>query len=197
VADARRPRILGPDETSVRSFLDGAQAPAADPQADAIARARSDGQAEGRRELLAEIERERAAQTREVKEALGRLADLEESLTRRREAVLLEIALEAASRIVRERIEAADPVALRAIREAMEALPGSTTLRARLNPADLEVLARELSGEIDRGRLELIPDQSITRGGCVVETAVGTVDATVETALDALRAASLGSTEEP
>jgi len=197
VAEGKRaPRIVAPDEASVRSFLDGAQPPAADPHTDALARARHEGRAEGRRDVLAEIEGERASQAREVKEALSRLADLEESLTRRREAVLLEIALEAASRIVRERIEAADPVALRAIREAMESLPGSTSLRARLNPGDLEVLARELTGEIDRGRLELISDESITRGGCIVETSVGTIDATVETAIDSLRAASLGSAAE-
>lgn len=194
---SRSPRIVVPENGSVRSFLDGAPPPAADAHAEALAHSKREGYDEGRRELQAEIEQERAAGIREVKEALARLADLEESLTRRREAVLLEIALEAASRIVRDRIDAADPVALRAIQEAMESLPGSTSLRARLHPGDLEVLARELKGEIDRGRLELVPDEGISRGGCIVETAIGTVDATVETAIDSLRAASLGSAVEP
>jgi flagellar assembly protein FliH len=198
VVDRRRaPRIVVPESGNVRSFLDGAPPASADPRTDPIARARIEGEAEGRRQLRAEIDRERAAEVREVKEALARLADLEETLTRRREAVLLEIALEAASRIVREKIDAADPVALRAIQDAMDSLPGSTSLRARLHPGDLELLARELKGEIDRGRLELVPDEAITRGGCVVESAVGTVDATIETALDSLRAASLGSSVEP
>ena len=42
------------------------------------------------------------------------------------------------------------------------------------------------------GLLTRVSDDTLTRGGCVLESGVGTVDATLETAHEAIRAALLG-----
>lgn len=180
----------------VRRFLDPAPG-GSDPLAEARAAGFAEGIAEGRRRALAEIEADHRAALERLAVSLGALARLEETLVRRHEQRLLDLVLEAASRVVRRRIEEGDAVARRALEEAMESLPASAGLRARLHPSDVEPVARELSAEVDRGRIEIVPDASVSRGGVILESAVGTVDATLETALAAVRAAAMGAPEEP
>jgi flagellar assembly protein FliH len=188
---------MAPEKGDVRSFLSSADAPPPDPVVEALACGRAEGRAEGRSEALAEIEAARAVEARSIGRSLRHLTEVEGELVARRESVLLEIALEAAARIVRERIDAGDEVALRAMRDAMEALPASTSLRVRLHPTDIEMLSTELQSDVARGRIELVWDPTITRGGCIVESTVGTVDATIEAAFDAVRAAAAGTAVTP
>lgn len=180
----------------VRRFLDPASG-SADPLVEARACGFLEGLAEGRRQARAEMEAEHRAAVERLAVSLRALARLEETLARQHEQRLLDVVLEAASRVVRYRIEAGDPVARRALEEAMESLPAPGPLRARLHPSDVEPVARELSLEVDRGRIEFVPDPSVSKGGVILESSVGTVDATLETALAAVRAAAMGSPEEP
>jgi len=56
-------------------------------------------------------------------------------------------------------------------------------IAVRVNPADADAL-EEIAAPVT-----IVPDASITAGGCVVETDLGSVDGRLETRLDALRAA--------
>jgi flagellar assembly protein FliH len=179
-----------------RPFADpGVEAVPEDPAAAAYARGFADGLAAGRREVTDEMSSERVALAAKTGETIARLCALEASLTSRHEARLVDIALAAASRVARARIEEGDPVASRALREAMETLPAAARLEVRVNPADLEAVSQELAAEIERGRVEMIPDARIDRGGCVVDSTVGTVDATLGTAEAAVGAAARGAAE--
>jgi flagellar assembly protein FliH len=161
--------------------------------------ARSEAYREGRRdaerELKQALEQTLEQARRSMGKGLERLAALERELTRKHERLLLEIALEAASRIVRQRIDADDPVAARALEEALDTLPAATRIRVRLHPDDLEPVAEAVRGEVDAGRIEPVADPGVSPGGALVESAVGSVDATLETAVDAARSAALGDEE--
>lgn len=54
-------------------------------------------------------------------------------------------------------------------------------LRLRLNPADQELVQRYLDKEPGTKHWQLLPDESIERGGCLAETALGNIDATLQT----------------
>lgn len=194
MADASRPsRLRRDDATLDRPFRVPAAAPAApDPVAAAAAEAARRGYAEGRAAGEAELAAAIAEFHGRAAAALSRLSDLEAAKVRELEHRLLELALAAASRVVRERIEADDPVAVRALREALDALPASAEVRVRLHPDDAESIGRETESEVARGRIVLVPDPSIARGGCVVESSVGTVDATLGHALESVRSAARG-----
>lgn len=144
---------------------------------------------------LDELQQETALLHQEMLASLRRLADLEERLTRERESLFLEIAMEAASRFTRSRVEADDPVALRAFREAWASLSSSGSVRVRLHPKDLERFSTELSAEVNSGRLKLEPDETIKPGGCLLLTDAGTIDATMGTAVQTVVAAAAGSAE--
>jgi flagellar assembly protein FliH len=176
--------------------LPGATDPAADPVDAEVARRMDEGFRQGWQRALQKFEQEVASFRERMADSLKRFAEMEELLTRQHESLLLEITMEAASRIVRERLDAGDPVAARALREALSALPARVDVKARLHPEDLEAAARLLSSEVASGRLELAADSSVSRGGVVLESAVGTVDATLETAVAGVRDGARGA-EEP
>jgi flagellar assembly protein FliH len=191
----RIPRTEG-DAALPRPFA-APRASGPDPVEQAFALGRAEGLEEGERRAAALLEPELAAMRTELTQALRRIAELEVSIAARLQATMLELALAAAARIARVRIAADDPVAARALREALEALPAVDGIVARIHPADLAAIQADLALEIDRQNLRLVSDDSIERGGCVVESASGIIDATLGVALDAVRAAAEGRTDTP
>lgn len=75
-----------------------------------------------------------------------------------------------------------------------EALPEST-VQLRLHPDDLVLVQTFLEQDADTARPRLIADERITRGGCILETSHGAIDATLETRWRRVIAA-LGQTPE-
>ncbi len=78
------------------------------------------------------------------------------------------------------------------VRQAIEAAIGDRIV-VRVNPEDFVLLQAddtELRELLDRTkRLHFKEDDSISQGGCIVETEVGTIDAQLETQLRAIRKA--------
>jgi flagellar assembly protein FliH len=194
----RTSRIVEGAPDLPRPFTDDDQnVDAVDPIDEALARGRAEGLAEGERRAAEAHEQQLHAVRDEVAGALKELGELRVKLTREHKALMIELALEAASRIVRERIEADDPVAARALAEAVEALPSGETIQARLHPEDVEAVKRDLADLVAGRRIELLADQGISRGGCVVDSGAGRIDATLETADAEIRAAAAGEVERP
>lgn len=54
-------------------------------------------------------------------------------------------------------------------------------LRLRVNPADQELVQHYLNSDPTHAQWRLLPDASIIRGGCVAVTALGDIDATLQT----------------
>jgi flagellar assembly protein FliH len=106
-----------------------------------------------------------------------------------RDAVTL--AFEAVCRIVGEGSGQAGHVA-RCVRTSMQALRAAKLLRVRLHPDDLERLSLSAEGKAlirPSDAVEWVADQSITCGGCVFDTDLGSVDARMDVQLAGLRQA--------
>lgn len=94
---------------------------------------------------------------------------------------ILELACDLARQVVRRELradhEALKPVIAEALRElVIDGLPATV----RLNPADLQAMGGALRETLASPVPELVADPAISPGGCVVETAATSVDATVE-----------------
>ncbi len=89
-----------------------------------------------------------------------------------------------AEKVINREISLNSEVLQEAIREALSHVVDQARVKIRLNPGDLEFLEEiieELSEELSRLKdFEVIPDGSISRGGCLLETDFGLIDATVE-----------------
>lgn len=109
--------------------------------------------------------------------AQAQQADAEQVVARS----VLELACELARQVVRQELsvnpEALQPV----IQEALGLLAAENkNAVVRLNPLDLAVLEEGLRAEFAGLSLTLLADATLTRGGCLVESAGTVVDGTVE-----------------
>lgn len=183
-----------------RAFSPAADDPAED-HARALQEAHARGLEEGRAAGRGEVEEvhRRAAERMlsELQRSLAMLSTLERRRTRDHLEQMKTLALEAASKMLRRRIEADDPVAARALEEAVELLPQETSLEVRLHPDDVEIVRRELANLIEQRSLVLHPDGELQRGGCVVVSDSGDIDARVETAEAAVATVADGDLERP
>lgn len=110
--------------------------------------------------------------------ATSQLAEVEQVIARG----TLELACELARQVLRHELSI-NPNALQpVIREALGLLVAETkTAVVKLNPLDLEVFEDVLRAEFSSFSPTLLADATITRGGCVVESAGTVIDGTLET----------------
>lgn len=170
---------------------------------EALRQARREGFEVGFREGLQQgREQAREEVRREARELLERLQALVEDALRRREQALreaeadiVELALAVAEKVVHRQVEEG-PEVTRAVLHSLLALEGLAASAGRVevhvNPQELEWLAR---GPADALRpdgpvhIEWVPDPGVSPGGCVVESDLGIIDASLETRLSAVREA--------
>jgi flagellar assembly protein FliH len=157
----------------------------------AIEQARAQGFEEGRFAGLAENEARiavaedglRAAASALVAER-GAVADAVE-----RSAVVL--ALRIAEQAVRSALDADPERVLDAVQGALRALVERERVLVLVNPEDLEIVRAGLAPLADGlggiGNFEVQAERRVTRGGAVVRTADGEIDATLETKLERAR----------
>lgn len=146
---------------------------------------------EGRTQGAALAQRKVTEETRTLAAALaaavaGLDARKEELLHAIRRDVV-ELAVAAAERIVRARIDTDPAVAERAVEEALKIAGRRRGLEVRLNPADHAVMARP-----DSETVRFVADPAVERGGCLVHAENADVDARLSTQLDHLKEALLG-----
>lgn len=103
-----------------------------------------------------------------------------------------ELALAVARRIVGEVCEIPGAAAAHVARMALRKLGSEFRVRVRCHPSDLDLLRNERELWNGRGttrRVELVEDETVGRGGVVVETDTGTIDARIPRLTDSVERA--------
>jgi flagellar assembly protein FliH len=125
----------------------------------------------------------------------ARLRETEASLNHRLQAIecalealfldwegrILELAMAISRRIVGEVCEVPGVVAAHVARQALRKLGAEARVRVRVHPEDFTALEREKGLWNARGNrtIELLEDETIDRGGVMVETEAGSIDARI------------------
>jgi flagellar assembly protein FliH len=147
------------------------------------------------------VERERvAAETAGLADLLRQAAAALEqeraSLSAAAERDLLRLALLVAGKVTKAAIQNGKPVAEENLRRAIELTARRQELKVRLNPQDvarIEEFLPELHRDFaDLQKVVLEADPAIGRGGVVVETREGSVDATIAAQLEEIERGLLG-----
>ena len=153
--------------------------PQVDPEAELAAlreAARAEGYAEGM-----------AAGRAEGEQACGRMKQLAESFSStldnldfRLADMVLELALDVARQVVAGELAARPERILDVVNLALKQM-AETSREARLllNPDDAALVRPHLDQVLDKNRLRIVEDVRIVRGGCLIETAQGDLDATL------------------
>ncbi len=108
-----------------------------------------------------------------------------ESFGQKIEIIVISLAVEIAKKIVKREIEMNDDFIVNQVKEAIKRVVGVEKIRLRINPED-EKLIKELKPELlqiaDSTRDIIVEsDSSIDRGGCIIESELGNVDARIST----------------
>ena len=148
----------------------------------------------GRREAEQALSQQLFQQRMELHELMGGVVD---SLRQAVPQVLrdTENAMIALSLTVAQKLVAGMPISTAMIeavvRDALAQIEGTAQFTVRLHPADLELLQKSdsplLAGGDGVKEFRFLSSPEVTRGGCLVQTHFGTVDARRETKFDLLQ----------
>ena len=154
--------------------------------------ARATAETEGRAAGLAHAHELARPALAALSEALADVELLREEITEQLEREAVELALALAEQIVHAAIEVAPERVIDAVRGALRRLSDRLHVTAVVNPDDLELVSRFIDPlRAELGGIEHLAVQSdrrIGRGGAVVRTREGEIDAQVQTQLARVRA---------
>jgi flagellar assembly protein FliH len=157
----------------------------------AIEQARAEGFEAGRHAGLAENEARIAVAEDGLRAAAGALVDERGAVADAVERSAVVLALRIAEQAVRAAVDADPERVLDAVQGALRALVERERVLVLVNPADLEIVRAGLTPLADGlggiGNFEVQAERRVTRGGAVVRTADGEIDATLETKLERAR----------
>ena len=138
--------------------------------------ARAEGYAEGVAAGRAEIEAN-AVRMRQLAESFSSTLD---NLDFRLADMVLELALDVARQVVAGELSARPERLLDVVNLALKQMAEtSRESRLLLNPDDAALVRPHLEGVLDKSRLRIVEDARIVRGGCLIETSQGDLDATL------------------
>ena len=114
------------------------------------------------------------------------------------EEELANLAIEIARQLVRRELRVSPGEIVAVAREAVSLLPvASVGIQIRLHPDDARLIREVLSlGRDDEPVWQIIEDQTLSRGGCLVNTELSRIDATLEKRLGIVIATVMGDERE-
>jgi flagellar assembly protein FliH len=123
-----------------------------------------------------------------LKKTIADLIDARQAWLRHWEQTAVRLAAKMAQRVVRRELSQTPQITVELVREALELAAGSSRVKISLHPDDFDAL----SGQIDRlikeiaraAEAEIVPDLTVSLGGCRVETSQGLIDQQIETQLE-------------
>ena len=131
--------------------------------------------------------------------AIGQIESERRTLLAEAESGLLEVAVAIGRRVCALATRESSAPALPLVRELLSGLRNRVDVELHINPAErdlLEAAASELLAVVGRtNHVTMLADPDVPRGGAVLVSREGTIDATIETQLDRIAAALLGTAE--
>jgi len=133
-----------------------------------------------RAEIEAEIARVINPWRDELMRSLEEVTSLRSAITQQTESELVRLALEIAKKVIHLEVTSNTRVALELTRAALSRVPNRTPATIHLNPEDVAYVQENQHHLPSSHALTFIADKAIERGGCVVQTEMGEIDASIE-----------------
>lgn len=153
-----------------------AEARAAEIEREAVER----GLAEGRERMAQEVARSVEPLRDALVSTLEEVEGLRAEIAARAERELVQLAIEIARKIVHREVSVDHEIALTLARVALARLHSHAIATLHLHPDDYNYVAAQRERLDASGAIELVEDRSVGRGGCLVRTEMGDIDARIE-----------------
>jgi flagellar assembly protein FliH len=148
------------------------------------------GRIEGEKSLSDQLLKQRAELHELMSGVLASLRQAVPQVVRETENTVVSLALEVAQKLVSD-MPVSVPMIEAAVRDALLQVEGTAQLTVRLHPADLELLKSAVSPVLAAAELgeefRFLGSPEVSRGGCLIQTRFGTVDARRETKFDLIK----------
>lgn len=174
--------LLRKAESTALELVAQAEARVAEIEEEARARGHEQGYAQGKADAVAELD-----------PVLATLRDLAEGVRIQRAAAisgaeteLVRLAMAIAERIVHTEVANNREVVVENVRSALTRLVTREVVTLRVNPVDHETIRQfrdSIVAASDVSHLRIVEDQRVDRGGVMIETDAGTIDAKISTQL--------------
>lgn len=150
-------------------------------------RGHADGFAAGRQEAIDRLEPLAAA----LGEALARVEQQRDEVAGHVEHAAVELALKIAEQVLAGQLTADPALVVDIVRGALRRLVDRERVTILVNPDDLELMREAIPGLVaELGGIEhceVQAERRVARGGAIVRTVEGEIDATIQTKLDRVR----------
>ena len=143
-----------------------------------------DGFAKGERDALESGKRMLEPVKKSLEKALLELERVKKEICFNAEKETVELALAIAKKIVGHEVSVNNELVFKVVRKALKKVADHDRIVIRINPSDLEVCKRaefQLSDLVDNSESIIFEeDDKLDRGGCIIETGLGDIDARIE-----------------
>ena len=171
---------LGHAQDEIELMLRQARMKAAEIEKEAYEKGFSEGERAGRETGEKMVE----AVLKQYTQTLEELKGLRRSLLTGSEREVVRLSLEVAKKVVKREVCVDEELILALVRVALSRLADQSVMTVRVHPKDCQSILhfRESPGHRDSWHdgIKLVEDPLITRGGCLIETDSGVIDARVE-----------------
>jgi flagellar assembly protein FliH len=148
---------------------------------------------EMRAAVEAEINGEIGSLREDLRATIDRISNLADEITAKLEPEAVALALEIAKKVVAREIGIDPEAVLSVTKNALSKLHSRCLASVHLHPDDLAFVQEHRNKLNFHGSLELIEDDSVTPGGCLIHTGTGDIDARIETQFDEITNGLLGA----
>jgi flagellar assembly protein FliH len=134
------------------------------------------------------------AMLRRLAQTLDELRALRGTMLRQTEQQMVQLALAISKKILRREATFDQDLLVAMARVALERLGDSSAATIRLNPEDYAHTVQRHGDHWAGSKVKVVPDPGVSRGGCLVESEFGFVDASVDAQFEQV-ARALASTD--
>lgn len=135
---------------------------------------------EERKRLFKEIEEEKEKELGRLRELLEGLEEEIKSTVLSLDEGILKLSLKIAQKLLFKEVKTDQELLLRIIREALKYLAEGIEVVIRINPEDYRFLEESKVLLPRNYHFKILPDEGVKRGGAVLESQMGVIDATLE-----------------
>jgi len=182
----RRDEIAKKTSDEIEAMLAEAGARVKEMEDEAKNRGYEEGLKKGREDAAREV----TSIVESMKKTIESLTDIRGEFFGKAEKEMIDLVAMVSSEIVLKEIREDEKIIADVLRKAVEEIHIQQKIKVRVNPADLENvknMEEKLIREVEAIKgVEFAADRKITQGGCVIETNIGALDATVESRLMAV-----------
>jgi flagellar assembly protein FliH len=185
-AEEEASRIVGESEKRVAELEASAQSRLEAAEREAAKRGREEGREEGYKEGVSEADR----LVGRLHVILDRAMDKRAEILQETEAQVVELVLLVAKKVVKVISENQKSVVIQNISQALRKLKTKSDVIVRVNLADLQLATEHVKDFVqmteNSKKMQIVEDSTVDRGGCVIETDFGEIDARIASQLNEL-----------